>query len=819
MKIMNRITLRYLKENKKRTILTILCITFSVIMISCVGIGFSSVKDYFMQYTLKTEGDYHFTIIDNDTKTIDIIKKDKETKDYYFSRSTTNAYQETNINTKYGDQRYFEKKNLNDYLLRGTLPQNKHQIVLSQRFLDTLKTEKTIGDTIELTDLENDDKITYSICGIMKFLPSEVFGQSMDALSYIDLENHNNYYTMYVEEKTLSTDIFNHIKELENQIAKIKKASQEVIDNAAYHVDYNSSYLALNNIFEYHSSSTFLTVYKLGGFILGIIILVSVFIIYQAFNLSTFERVSYLGMLSSVGATRKQKMKSVYFEGLILSIIAIPLGILCSFIGLATAFHYINQFDLLRNLDIYIHTTIEPLYLLAVIVLSLFTIFISLYLPARKVSRISVIDALKNKEDVKVKANKLKTRFFSRDIYKQLALKNYKRQGKRSRVIVLSLSISIIAFISVYSFGKNMLQVSDSVNDTNPYDVEVYTSSSDIEKIDNYLKHNESVKMYNYNTEIMLDDFKIDSSYLKDKTIYQDRSIHIYGIESENYKKLCQVNNINQEKNQALIINGEYIDDNEKKIDNVFRKMDKNFIQSMFYKEVDYDDDGNEIEINHTDFPTFNDIELIDNDYYHFSSYYHIVAVVPIDYLLSIDLPYVQNITFQIQTDEDKKVSDTLEMMGYYPNNIAEIAENEKNQREFFMIVEIFIYGFVIVMIVFSFLNILNMMSASIEKRKKEFGMMLSVGMSNKGIHKMILFECLLYGVKTLLYSIPLSVIIEVYMFDIGYGSASDVTFTPSYMAYFVSFVVIVLIMVSTFELGLSRFKKQNIIETLKDDM
>ena len=811
MKIMNRITLRYLKESKKRTILTILCITFSVIMISCVGIGFSSVKDYYRQYIVKTDGDYHFAIVDDDTKTIDIIKNDKETKDYYFSRTTTNAYQETNINTKYGDQRYFEKKNLADYMLKGTLPQNKHQIVLSQRFLDSIKSDKTIGDTIEMTDLENENKKTYSICGIMKYLPSEIFGQSMDAISYIDFDN---YYTMYVEEKTLSNDIFAHVKELEKEIAKSKNVSLDELD---CDLSYNTGYLGLNSVFESNSDSSFFTAYRLGGFILGIIVFVSIFIIYQAFNLSTFERISYLGMLSSVGATRKQKMRSIYFEGLILSIIGIPLGILCSFIGLETAFHFINQFDLLKNLGISIHTTIEPLYLLGVIVLSLLTIFISLYLPARKVSRISVIDALKNKDDVKVKAKKLKTHFFSRDIYKQLAVKNYKRQGKRSRVIVLSLSISIIAFISVYSFGKNMLQVSDSVNDTSPYDVEVYTSSSsNVEKIDNYLKHSGSVKLYNYNTEVMIDNFKIDRSYLKDKTIYQDRSINIYGISNANYKKLCEVNNIKQEKNQALIINGEYIDDNEKKTDNVFTKMDKNFIQSMYYKEVDYDDDGNEIETSHVDLPTFDDIELINNDYYHFSSNYHIVAVVPIDYLLSIDFPYVSNITFQIQTDEHKEVSSDLDMMGFTPNDIA---EDQQSQRDFFMIVEIFIYGFVIVMIVFSFLNILNMMSASIEKRKKEFGMMLSVGMSNKGIHKMILFECLLYGVKTLLYSIPLSVIIEVYMFDIGYGAASDLTFTPSYMAYFVSFVVIVLIMVSTFELGLSRFKKQNIIETLKDDM
>ncbi|MEG0367196.1 MAG: FtsX-like permease family protein, partial [Coprobacillus sp.] len=132
----------------------------------------------------------------------------------------------------------------------------------------------------------------------------------------------------------------------------------------------------------------------------------------------------------------------------------------------------------------------------------------------------------------------------------------------------------------------------------------------------------------------------------------------------------------------------------------------------------------------------------------------------------------------------------------------------------------IFIYGFVLIMILFTLMNIVNMMSASINKRKKEFAMMLSVGMSPKGIQKMILNESFIYGLKTLLYGVPLSILVEYWLYIQTYGQNNpDISFQISYIAYFISFIMIMFVMVITFRVGLRQLKKQNIIESLKDDM
>ena len=88
MKIMNKLTLRYLQQNKKRTILTILCISVSVIMICCIGISLYSGKQFYKQYIEHTSGYHHYTIVNNNKDIIQIIKNDSEVKEYYFSSTS-----------------------------------------------------------------------------------------------------------------------------------------------------------------------------------------------------------------------------------------------------------------------------------------------------------------------------------------------------------------------------------------------------------------------------------------------------------------------------------------------------------------------------------------------------------------------------------------------------------------------------------------------------------------------------------------------------------------------------------------------------------
>src|SRR5690606_1517500 len=76
--------------------------------------------------------------------------------------------------------------------------------------------------------------------------------------------------------------------------------------------------------------------------IIAIIVVGSVSLINNAFAISVTERSRYLGMLASVGATKRQKRNSVYFEGVMIGLISIPLGLIAGIGGIAITLSLLN---------------------------------------------------------------------------------------------------------------------------------------------------------------------------------------------------------------------------------------------------------------------------------------------------------------------------------------------------------------------------------------------------------------------------------------------------------------------------------------------
>lgn len=821
MNIINQLTLRYLKQNKKRTILTLFCITVSVIMISCVGISLYSGQQFYSDYVVKTKGDYHYMIVDYNKEIVDIMKKDPQVKEIYFSSSEGCKIDDRYISLKNGDQRYYEKENYQDLLIQGRLPRSPNEIVIAQQYFLSLNLHYQIGDTLSLIHTDKDKPTTkqYKVVGyIQNYQAQNTEKKSFNALSYIDLRDPTAYYTMYVHDKNFDESIFQHTQNLITRFYELKDHGQ-----SDFSFRFNTGYLSSHNIFEANSESLMYIAFQLTLFILIIIIFISLFIIYQAFQLSLNDRVQYLGMLSSVGATAKQKRKSVYFEGMILSLIAIPLGIIISYIGLSITFMFINQLEYITSLGITVKAQISFIYTLFVIMISFITIFISLYLPARKISKISVLDALKKEDEIKVKKKSLKTLSFLK-INQQLALKNYKRQGKRSKIIVASLVLSMVSFISVYAFGKQTLGIVDEANTLAPYDVEMSFFLSQLEDIQKIFMSNDKIEDYTFVSQSFQVTSVIDTSYLNIPYQYLNQSDEKYhftilGYNDEKIKELCKLNHIPYQKDITLfdnrpftyleeINNGQYT---EKKVPKCFKKMDQNFIKSMTYQEENENKTVTQLQLPGT-------YHLIEKNPYIFHHYQslnrELYIIVPLHYTNSIQKNVEVYIDAYITSKQHAELTKDLKDMNFYPRDYTASVLQEK---QLFLIVNIFIYGFVCIMIIFTLLNIINMMSASIDKRKKEFAMLMSVGMSSHSIQKMIWSECFIYGLKTIFYGIPICLIIELIIHYRIIGSESS--FTPSIMAYVASFITIMIVMLLTFKICLNRFQKQNIIESLKDDM
>lgn len=286
-------------------------------------------------------------------------------------------------------------------------------------------------------------------------------------------------------EKTTATVVLNKVD------SSIYKHAEELAkENNIESISYNNSLLRYYGVTNNDGLRN--TLLSLSVIIMVVIIIGSVSLIYNAFAISVSERARHLGMLSSVGATKWQKQNSVFFEGMIIGLISIPIGIICGIAGIGITFMFINSMiqDVLGITE-KLTLVVTPLSLLTACLVSILTIFISTYLPARKASKISAIDAIRQTTDVRLSGKAVKTSKFVRRLFgieAEIGLKNLKRNKRRYQATVFSLVISIVLFLSVSAFTSNMTRSVELSQDGLNYDIQVYMGTEDAQKVDRLTK-------------------------------------------------------------------------------------------------------------------------------------------------------------------------------------------------------------------------------------------------------------------------------------------------------------------------------------------
>lgn len=180
--------------------------------------------------------------------------------------------------------------------------------------------------------------------------------------------------------------------------------------------------------------------YSVGGIVIIIIMIGSVFLIHNAFHISLNERMHQFGILLSVGATKKQLRNSVLFEGLCIGTIGIPFGILLG-LGLIhiVLFAVAENFSDILYADVPLTLTISIPVLLLAAFISLITILISAYLPARKAAATPVMECIRQTNEIKVESKTIKTSKLAERIYGiegMLALKNFKKEIKNAAAVL-----------------------------------------------------------------------------------------------------------------------------------------------------------------------------------------------------------------------------------------------------------------------------------------------------------------------------------------------------------------------------------------------
>ncbi len=863
MKILNTLTLKNLKLNKKRTIVTIIGISLSVALICAITTFTVSIQKSLLEREIKTNGNYHIRVQDVSKENEKYLENNAKIEELQISQEIGYAPLEKsqNENKPYAYIEGYDEKLLQNggiVLVEGRLPENENEIVIPEHVIQNGKVDWNVGDTIELDignrykggyilnqsnpyytdqdrldrkesgiedDLEQETfvastKKTYTIVGIVERLNSESYsapGYTMiTKLDKID-DTKNVNMSIILKDPTEVYEFEDYLKN-DLQIDEIN-------------ISENQDLLYYMGIFKSDRVETF--VITMLVIVIGIIVLTSAFVIKNSFSISLTEKTRELGMIASVGATAKQIRKSIFFEGAILGLISIPLGIAIGIVAIGIVLAIVNGIinsgstPLIDNFELQL--TISWGAIIVAIIVSIVMIIISLIRPSYRAGKISPIDAIRESSDVKVKKNKkrknkeykLTKKLFG--IEGVIARKNFRRSRKRYRTTIFSIFLSIVLFISMNAFAESVFGLSSLEYQDSRINLTVYSNNQTEEEKEAYfdkIKDLDGIKEY-----MILKDAYVHMDnpdiYTEEALEYYSEEVNtiliIYSLGDEAYRNYVAELGLNYDevKDEAILSDTRILYEYEEGRDGV-KRVETNLTNLNAGDTLEYyktqDEEGNLTEKGSIKIAKRADKYPLGLS---FQQDTHPVIIISDEMMENFEHSLV---SMPINAEDPYKLQEEIvEIDKTNQNNIYNAEEDVRAAKNMNLIVSIFVYGFIAVISIIGVTNIFNTITTNMALRTREFAILKSIGMTNKEFKKMIHYESFIYGLKALIFGLPVGVALSYLIYTV----TADV-YTTSYelpiIPILISIIFVFAIIFMTMQYAVKKTKNQNIIETIRKE-
>lgn len=875
MQILNRLTIRNLKLNKKRTIVTIIGIILATALLTAVAAMAVSLKESITLRAKKVDGDFHLLLYDMTDKQKESVINNRQVESYYEMHEVGYAVLDGCVNDSKPyvyiealDGDTFEKAEIN--VTSGRLPEDDSEIVISSHIKTNGGVKYNIGDeiTFDVGDrtyngkklYQNDDyredelldvkkTKTYKVVGICDRLPYGEEPRTAPGYSVITFANKSdtslNESDIYIRfHKKVLKDRYNITADIlgVDRILFNKQYSGSPTDEEAEilknQLDKAQSYYINNSLIKYEVfyDSSVAFVYNMAAVVMVIIIITSAVCISNSFAISINQKTKQYGMLASIGATPRQIRKNVFFEAAFMGVIGVAAGIVG---GLSASYILVilSNKMLIDTLEMSIVYAPSLLGVLLSIVLAIVTIVLSALVPAIRASRMSPIMAINHSKDIKIKSKSLKTPELVSKVWGEggvLAYKNMKRNKRKYRVITISIALSVMTFIALYGF---MSLLTDSANRyaNGNIDLRVYMSSYKNMSVDEADKKVSNI-VNRINNETNITDFTFARGFngiLKDKPKYSADYYEMYNYErglaepDNYYINIISLGNEEYEKYiKKLGISKETAQSGGILVDNTYQYINNGNNVKYFnvydgYKAGDiltYQADNNR----QSDDTTFYDIKIValsnerpfgyDNAY---TSYGYLI--VSDDYMNKIDTKNIDSTLLNINCDDPDKAQDILvNEFDIGKNNIVNAAQERRNNENLILIIKIFLYGFIAIVSLIGITNIFNTVTTGMELRSKEFAMLQSIGMTKREFDKMIRMESVFYGSKALIIGVVSGTVLS-YIIYMAAGE-SQLRYTLPLPAIVIAVVVVIILLLGIMKYSIVQIRKQNIIETIRNE-
>lgn len=867
MNIFNKVALQGLKKNPTRTLVTIIGVILSAAMITAIATFGTSLLHYLIEGSMLKYGNWHVEFLDRTTSFLEAVAADEKVE-------SSVSYKEIGYGVLEGakspekpylfvagfDDRAFEALPLS--LISGRLPANSGEVLVPSHVAIKSGVRYTVGDTISLAVGKRMDG-EQSLGQKDPYRSGEKSGESKEILvpetekqyTVVGIFERPSYEENYAPGYTLITKLdgaeqagnFTVFVTLKNP--RLAKRYAEEKTGAGEYI-LNDNLLRFMGISEDKLFQTFL--YSICGILTAIIMVGSIFLIYNAFHISLNERTRQFGILMSVGATAKQLRSSVLFEGLCVAAVGVPLGVLAGIGSIGLIIPVVSEnFRSVFIEAVPLTLSVSLPAIAAASVVSLITILISAYIPAKKAADMPVMECIRQTNVVKMEEKNVKTSKLAQRIYGlegTLALKNFKRNKKRYRSVVLSLVLSVVLFVSGNAFGTTLKRLSKEIMVEIDYDILLTVRGMDEpERIPLYdeLKNvdgvTESISQNVYQYVCAVDSNALSKRYREFMETAGD------GVQLPMYLQLMDDNAYLRYLEQMGLPAEEYTGETgkvvafaRKKLENqggetteVFDVFGESSVAMSICPEKGEatgemagwatGQQWNPLEATMVEsYPL--DLPPLENQD---PNPLVIIVMAPysaIDRFAARDAEAYISIGF-LSEDPLRSVGEMEKIMQaegaaseYQIYSVYAIMDQFRNLT---FVIDVFTYIFVIMITLIAAANVFNTISTNIKLRRRELAMLRSMGMSEKGFNRMMTFECAFYGMRTLLFGIPIAGILSwlIYKGLTGVERVENLRYQFPWGSMFVSILGVFFLVFFTTLYAVRKIKKENIINALRDDM
>lgn len=854
---------RSLRENRKRTVVTIVGITLATALITAVACLVVSFRASMVAYERRQNGDFHYHFQGVAQEYLKYFQNNQYIKKYVLAEKIGYAMLEGSQNP---DKPYLfisamGEKAEEDFplqLVEGRMPENGSELVIGRHIRSNGLVDLKVGDTLtlsvgdrysegyELTQetpyLESEESLehmrreTYTVVGIverpnMEIEPRTAPGYS--AFTRLAEPKEGEILDVYVsytksglkraEQVTagilgISEELFRKYYEgssglcTEEEVRQVQKVAKCVADN----------YWLLKWELLTFSSGTMNMLYGMSAVAILIIIVTGIFCIHNSFTISLTEKMKLYGRLASVGTTSGQQRRIVYYEALFLGLVGIPLGVVCG-IG-ASAILVMAVGSLVEDaMGIGLVFAISVPAILVATVLSMVTIFFSAYGSARRAAKISPISAIRANDTVKIRRREMRCPAFigvAFGIGGRIAYRNLKRAKVKYRTTVISIVVSVAAFIGMSTFVQLMNQASYLYYEDMEYQLrasiyqwDFYDQAVAISKLDGV---QEAEIIRTARCDIDTTDIQFTEGYLRNLSPGEQEEEHevvIHSLGEEAYKRYCDKVGVSVEeaKDKAIVLaeyRWEYQDENKK------RYLEEGQIARFQKGDILHGTDmaeGMTIEVLTQTEETF---MYLSN---HTSN--NITLIVSDEWMdAQTQLRRYDNIEVCIKCDDAYEIEESIRNeMQLQHFTVSNYEAQYRSDRSLHLVVAIFLYGFITVVALIGITNIFNTITTNMELRAPEFAMLRSVGMTGREFRRMIWLEGMFYGGKSLFIGIPLGIILSV-CFHRVFGISIVAEFRFPWMGTAASILAVILLLYVIMHYSMSKINRKNIIETIQNE-